>query len=280
MHTRPFLLGAFALGLVLSLSACRQANQTTPVPKVSLVASGQTHQPRIWYGITGQSAQPKPTTKPAYLVVVQNRTAITYMLPTGKQALTMKRFNQLSTNRVIDLARVKDHQAYTQGVRSQQATLTGRIKGIQSQIDALNATAKQRALLSYEANKLTDLKQYLKLNQVIRNNPQRYTTPTPYQLTASLTMDKKQTTGENFNLKTFPVDTVQYGDANVITTDPQNLGTTPFTKRLTPVKVANHYYAGYQTADRASSVQLLTRVKDAHYRIVFDGAKVNGVSTN
>lgn len=280
MHTRPFLLGAFALGLVFSLSACRQANQTTPAPKVSLVASGQTQQPRVWYGITGQAAQPKPTTKPAYLVVVQNRTATTYMLPTGKQALTMKRFDQLSTNRAIDLARTKDRQAYTQGVKSQQATLTSRIKGTQSQIDALNATAKQRALLSYETNKLTDLKQYLKLNQVIRNNPQLYTTPTPYQLTASLTTDKKQTTGETFNLKTFPVDTVQYGDANVITTDPQSLGTTPFTKRLTPVKVANHYYAGYQTDDRASSVQLLTRVKDAHYRIAFDGAKVNGVSAN
>lgn len=128
MHTRPFLLGAFALGLVFSLSACRQANQTTPAPKVSLVASGQTQQPRVWYGVTGQAAQPKSTTKPAYLVVVQNRTATTYMLPTGKQALTMKHFDQLSTNRVIDLARAKDHQAYTQGVKSQQATLASRIK--------------------------------------------------------------------------------------------------------------------------------------------------------
>ncbi|MFC6253725.1 hypothetical protein ACFP1H_03895 [Secundilactobacillus hailunensis] len=261
LRIKHLLFGTLVVPLGLLLTACgNQKVQTQPVTKLALVKSGQTARPRIWYHVSQAQNQVTANSAVNGIFVLQKGKATTYMLPTGKQPISLKQLAKMSTAEQIRWAKNKDQEAFHTGVTAQQAQTANNIAGIKSDLKQLRRT-------NGEPSQIKALQQYLKINQAIHDNPSSYAAPIAYPLTAV-----SQAHSEQFGLKLYPVKTVQYGDANIITASELSLSNYNFNHRIQPDKIAGHYYGGYSSAINAHHYFMLTRVTK-HTRIVYDRQK-------
>lgn len=248
------------------LTACgNQKRQTQPVNKLALVKSGQTDQPRIWYHFSQSHSHVTAKDSVNALFVLKKGKVTTYMLPTGKDKVTLNRLSHMSTSAQINWAKNQDKQAFHAGVTTQQDKVASSIAGIKSDLKRLQKS-------NSDPSQVKALQQYLKINEAIHDNPSKYAAPVAYPLTAV-----QQSHGEQFGLKLYPVKTVQYGDANVIMASELSLSNYTFNKRIQPQKIDGHYYGGYSSAINDNHYLILTQVTK-QTRIVYDKQKTTGVS--
>lgn len=248
------------------LTACGNQNrQTQPIEKLALIKSGQTDQPRIWYHVSQSHSHVTAKDTVNALFVLRKGKATTYMLPTGKDKVTLKQLSNMSTSDQLNWAKNQDKQAFQAGVATQQDKVASSIAGIKTDIKRLQKSHS-------EPSQVKALQQYLKINEAIHDNPSKYAVPVAYPLTAV-----QQSHGEQFGLKLYPVRTVQYGDANVIMASELSLSNYTFNKRIQPQKISGRYYAGYRSAINDNHYLILTRATK-QTRIVYDKQKTTGVS--
>lgn len=263
---KPLLFSLLILFTGLFLTACgNKQTQVQPSHKLALVKSGQSSKPRVWYHFAQSHTQVTNKDAVSALFVLRNGQATTYMLPTRKHRVTLSDLAQMSTAEQIKWAKKQDRTAFRSGVAAQQNRVADTITGIKADLKRLQKSKS-------DPSQIKALQQYLKINEAIHNNPSKYTKPVSYPLTAT-----EQAHGEQFGLKLYPVKTVQYGDANIITANELPLTNYSFNKRIQPRRIGYHYYGGYRSTVNANHYLILTRVTK-HTRIIYDHQKTAGVS--
>lgn len=266
LRFKHLLFGILIFSAGFLLTACgNQQKQTQPVDKLALVKSGQSSRPRVWYHFAQSQTQVTGSSNVNGLFVLKNGKATTYMLPTGKNNVTLSQVSKMTTPALIKWAKVQDRKAFQTGVSAQQTKVQDSIDGIKTDLKRLKASKS-------DPTQVKALQQYLKINEAIHNNPSKYAVPTAYPLTAT-----QQAHGEQFGLKLYPVKTVQYGDANVIMASELSLANYTFNKRIQPFKTNGHYFGGYSSTINDDHYLILTRVNQ-HTHIVYDQQKTAGVS--
>ncbi|MTV81562.1 hypothetical protein [Secundilactobacillus folii] len=266
---RHVLVGILILSLGILMTACgtKKTQSQQPVSKLALVRSGRGARPRLWYHLESSKKQLTASSTVNSIFVLRNGQATTYMLPTGKNKVTLKRLQTMSTTKQIQFGKRADRQAFRDGVSGQQKIVATSIKGIQSDLNALKKSKS-------DPTQIKALQQYLKINQAIHDNPSSYAAPTPYALTSS-----RQGKGEQFALKIYPVKTVQYGDANVIMANEISLSNFTFNQRIQPFQIGRKVYGGYRVDVTGMHYYLLT-VTNKQTKIIYDQSKTNGVTGN
>ncbi|MCH5461874.1 hypothetical protein HC026_00350 [Lactobacillus sp. LC28-10] len=263
---KHFLFSILILLAGALLTACgNQQKQTQPVNKLALVKSGQGHQARVWYHFSQDQTQVTRNSAVNGIFILKNGKATTYMLPTGKNKVTLRQVSKMPTPTLLKWAKNQDRKAFQTGVSAQQTKVKDSIDGIKTDLKRLQASKS-------DPTQVKALQQYLKINEAIHDNPSNYAAPSAYPLTAN-----QQARGEQFGLKLYPVKTVQYGDANVIMASELSLSNYTFNKRIQPTHIDGHYYGGYSSTVNDDHYLILTRVTK-HTRIVYDQQKTAGVS--
>lgn len=256
--------------VVLLLTACHSKVTHHSVQPVTLLNSVRTS-PRVWLALSGTDSKLTDQSQLTGLFAIQGKQATTYMLP-AIHPIRLDHVTTYSTQQLITWARVQDHRTYNEGVRVQQAHLTTKINHLQQRIEQLQTQSNSTTALQV----ITELKQERQVAKVIRDNPQRYFAPTSYPLTATLIVDHHQRViGETFSLKAFPVTTIQYGDANLITTSPQLLTSRDYNHCVRPVTIHGQVYVGYRARTEGVYHWLLTPVVSENYRTHFDDQVTN-----
>lgn len=265
MNRHRFLVSYLMLIVVaMLLTACHSKVTHHSVHPVTLLNSVRTS-PRAWLALSGTNPKLTDQSQLTGLFAIQGKQATTYMLP-ETHPIRLGHVTTYSTQQLITWARTQDQRTYNESVRVQQARLTTKINHLQQRIQQLQA--QSNSITALQA--ITELKQERQVTKVIRDNPQRYFEPTSYPLSATLTITHHHVTGETFTLKAFPVMTIQYGDANLITTSPQLLTSRIYNHCVGPVTINGQVYVGYRARTENVYHWLLTPVAGENYRTRFD----------
>lgn len=258
-HVRSLLL----ISLTLLLGGCH-ADKPTPTSaaqSITLMHSGKVH-PQVWFALSGNQRHLTAQTKLTGMYVIHRQRATTYMLSTT-HPYSLNQIPDDTTQQLIAWGKRQDYLTYNEGIHAQQAYWATKSHHLKQQL---------------RQSTTDSLQQELRLAQVIHDNPQRYTAPAHYSLTATVMIDRHhRVTGEAFSLQAFPVMTVQYGDATLITANPQLLSNRVYTHLIGPISLDGHPYVGYRAITDGVSHWLVTRVPNQRYRIRFDNRPTTGV---